>query len=100
MSPFRTVIQWITPQETRPIVSELFSQAQQIREAKSNLRKVRGDLDSSWTGGAKNEFISQLDALINDYGRYASSLENSAREVAGITVWIEVKEFFDDMLPG
>jgi uncharacterized protein YukE len=100
MSPFRAIIQWITPPETKPIVSELFSQAQQIREAKSNLRKVRGDLDSSWTGGAKNEFIAQLDSLINEYGRYASSLENKAGEVARITVWIEVKEWFDDIIPG
>jgi hypothetical protein len=44
--------------------------------------------------------ISQLDTLINEYGRYAGSLESKAGEIARITVWIEVKEWIEDIIPG
>ncbi len=101
MSPFRTIIQWITPPETRPIVSALFAQAQQVREAKGQVQKVRGELDSTWSGGGKKQsYMSQLDALIREYEHYADSLESKAGQIARITVWIEVKEWFEDIIPG
>jgi flagellar biosynthesis chaperone FliJ len=82
-------------------VTGLFAQAQRVREAKSQVQKARNELDSTWMGGAKKKsYISQLDSLINEYGRYANSLETKAGEIAGITVWIEIKEWFEDLIPG
>jgi uncharacterized protein YukE len=100
MSPFRLITQWITPPETKPIVSELFAQAQQIRTKKNQIKKVKSELGSSWTGSARNSFISQLDSLINEYGRYARSLEEKARNVATTAVMIEIKEWFEEITPG
>lgn len=98
MSPYRTIIEWITPPETRPIVSELLAQAQQVRDLRGQIERVRNDLDSSWTGGAKNSFISNLDSLIHDYGNFANNLETKAGEIAAITVWVEVQQWFEDII--
>ena len=98
MSPYRTIIEWITPPETKPIVSELFAQAQLVRDLRSQLQTVRNELDSSWTGGAKNTFVSSLDSLINQYGGYANNLDAKAQEIAAITVWIEVQQWFEDVI--
>jgi len=97
MSPYQTIIEWITPDQTRPIVSELLAQAQQVRELKNQIQAVRHELDGSWTGGAKNTFISKLDSLMQEYSNYANNLEGKAREIAAITVWVEVQQWFEDI---
>ena len=97
MSPFRSIIKWITPPETRPIVEELFVQAQRVREIARQVKSVGHELDGTWTGGARNIFFSHYDPLPGDLDRFANSLESKARSIAAITVWIEVKEWFEDI---
>ena len=94
MSPYRSIIKWISPEEVRPVVNELFNQAQQVRNVKNQIYQSRNELDSSWTGGARNSALQKIDALISDFNNYANSLEGKAQQIATVTVWIEIKEWF------
>ena len=100
MSPYRTIIQWITPPEARPIADALFAIADEVKLISNQVEGVGSNLEGSWRGTAKNIFFSHYDSLPGELDRFASSLEAKAGAVAAISIWIEIMEWFDDLIPG
>ena len=100
MSPYRTIIKWITPSEARPVANELLNHAQRVRAISNKIKPIHSELDSTWSGGAKRKSLSKYDPLASDLNRFADSLESKAFSIAAISVWIEVKEWFDDIVKG
>jgi uncharacterized protein YukE len=96
MSPYRTIINWITPQEVRPLSNELLKQAQRVRDVARLVRTAGTELDDTWTGGAKIAFFGEFGTLPGDLDQLANSLESKALAIAAITVWEEIKEWFED----
>jgi len=96
MSPYRIITRWITPSEVRPIADQLFRQAEAMRAIARRVRASGAALDGTWTGGARQAFFAEFEALPKDLEHFASGLEAKAVAVSAVSVIEQIREWVDE----
>lgn len=75
-----------TPPEARGIANEFRAAAGKIQNQAAALRKIKGNLDSSWEGKSKISFINEYTPVISSLDSYASWLNQQAGRIERMTV--------------
>jgi WXG100 family type VII secretion target len=96
MSPYQTVGKYIIPEEANRVAAQYRAAAAQIHQVWEQTRSVGDSLQGSWIGTAKEKFFLQYEPVRDELYRYADALEDMAREIASIQVWVEEQVWYDE----
>ena len=83
---YETRTRTIYPKEGQIIASFIDKKAGEVEEYAVRLERIKGELDSTWEGNAKNEFMAEYENLPGTVRSYAESLRARARKIRQITV--------------